>query len=113
MSEGTARRPIVETPMIRRTRRPAPTVFIVGILFVAMLGLSIWYLSRREPLVIQGEVQSRTFDMAARVDGRIGEIVASRSQDVRRRPNWRASGPGSGRRSSPSARRKSTAPTRT
>jgi HlyD family secretion protein len=84
MSEGTARRPIVETPMIRRTRRPAPTVFIVGILFVAMLGLSIWYLSRREPLVIQGEVQSRTFDMAARVDGRIGEIVASRSQDVRR-----------------------------
>jgi HlyD family secretion protein len=83
MSEGTARRPIVETPMIRRTRRPAPTVFIVGILFVAMLGLSIWYLSRREPLVIQGEVQSRTFDMAARVDGRIGEIVASRSQDVR------------------------------
>ena len=83
MSEGTARRPVVETPMIRQARRQAPTV-IVGILFVAMIGLSIWYLSRREPLVIQGEVQSRTFDLAARVDGRIGEIVASRSQDVRR-----------------------------
>ena len=48
-----------------------------------MIGLSIWYLTRREPLVIQGEVQSRTFDMAARVDGRIGEILVSRSQDVR------------------------------
>ena len=59
-------------PTIRRTRRPEPTVFIVGVLFVAMIGLSIWYLSRREPLVVQGEVQTRTFDMAARVDGRIG-----------------------------------------
>jgi HlyD family secretion protein len=84
MSEGTAQRPIAETSVTRRTRRPAPTVFVLGILFVAMIGLSIWYLSRHEPLVIQGEVQSRTFDMAARVDGRIGEIVASRSQDVQR-----------------------------
>jgi HlyD family secretion protein len=33
--------------------------------------------------VIQGEVQSRTFDMAARVDGRIGKILVSRSQDVK------------------------------
>jgi HlyD family secretion protein len=63
-------------------RRPQTTVFIVGFLFVAMVGLSIWYLSRREPLVIQGEVQSRTFDLAARVDGRIGEIVVARSQNV-------------------------------
>ena len=47
-----------------------------------MIGLSIWYLSRREPLVVQGEVQSRTFDMAARVDGRIGQIVVARSQNV-------------------------------
>ena len=47
-----------------------------------MIGLSVWYLSRREPLVIQGEVQSRTFDIAARVDGRIGQIAVSRSQDV-------------------------------
>jgi HlyD family secretion protein len=83
MSERTVQRPMAETPVTRRTRRPAPTVFVVGILFVVMIGLSIWYLSRHEPLVIQGEVQSRTFDMAARVDGRIGEIVVSRSQDVR------------------------------
>ena len=63
-------------------RRPAPAVLIVAVLFVAMIGLSLWYLTRREPLVIQGEVQSRTFDMAARVDGRIGQIVVARSQDV-------------------------------
>ncbi len=48
-----------------------------------MIGLSIWYLSRTEPLVVQGEVQSRSFDMAARVDGRVGEIVVARSQNVK------------------------------
>ncbi len=69
-------------PIVRPTRRPAPAVLIVGVLFVAMIGLSLWYLTRREPLVIQGEVQSRTFDMAARVDGRVGQIVVARSQDV-------------------------------
>src|SRR5271166_6866660 len=78
MSEAAAR-----PPMARRTRRPAPAVLIVGVLFVVMIGLSLWYLTRREPLVIQGEVQSRTFDMAARVDGRVGQILVERSQDVK------------------------------
>jgi len=83
MSERTAPTLVAETPKVRRSRRPAPAVIIVAILFVAMIGLSIWYLSRREPLVVQGEVQSRTFDLAARVDGRIAEIVVSRSQDMK------------------------------
>jgi len=65
-----------------RPRHPAPAVLIVGVLFVTMIGLSVWYLTRREPLVVQGEVQSRTFDMAARVDGRIGQIVVARAQNV-------------------------------
>ena len=66
-----------------RATRPAPAAVIVAVLFVVMIGLSIWYLTRREPLVVQGEVQSRTFDLAARVDGRIGQIVVDRSQDVK------------------------------
>jgi HlyD family secretion protein len=82
MSEATSRPPIGKTPTVRRARRPAPAVLIVWFLFVVMIGLSLWYLTRRTPLVIQGEVQSRTFDMAARVDGRIGQIVVVRSQDV-------------------------------
>ena len=57
-------------------------MLIVAVLFVVMIGLSLWYLTRRVLLVIQGEVQSRTFDMAARVDGRIGQIIVARSQDV-------------------------------
>jgi HlyD family secretion protein len=84
MAEVSADKPVAATAAKPRPRRPAPAVFIVGVLFVAMIGLSIWYLTRREPLVIQGEVQCRTFDMAARVDGRIGGIEVSRSQDVPR-----------------------------
>ena len=49
-----------------------------------MIGLSIWYLTRREPLVVQGEVQSTTFDMAARIDGRLAKIEVNRSQNVTR-----------------------------
>ena len=56
---------------------------IVATLLVTMIGLSIWYLTRREPLVVQGEVQSRTFDMAARVDGRVAKIEADRSRNVK------------------------------
>lgn len=67
----------------QRTRHPSAAAIIVAVLFVAMIGLSIWYLTRREPLVVQGEVQSRTSDLAARVDGRIARIVVARSQDVK------------------------------
>ena len=82
MLEEATREQAAATSARHRARHPAPAVLIVGLLFVAMIGLSIWYLSRREPLVVQGEVQSRTFDMAARVDGRIGQIVVARSQNV-------------------------------
>jgi HlyD family secretion protein len=82
MSQTSQMEPSTQVAEPRRPRRPAPAVLIVAVLFVTMIGLSIWYLTRREPLVVQGEVQSRTFDMAARVDGRIGQIVVARSQNV-------------------------------
>ena len=72
MSQTSQIEPPTQVMEPRRPRRPAPAVLIVAVLFVTMIGLSIWYLTRREPLVVQGEVQSRTFDMAARVDGRSG-----------------------------------------
>jgi HlyD family secretion protein len=71
---------VVATP---RARRLTPASVIVGVLFVTMIALSVWYLMRQEPLVIQGEVQCRTFDMAARVDGRVADIPVSRSENVR------------------------------
>jgi HlyD family secretion protein len=82
MSDISTRDAIAELPTRRRLRHPGPAVLIVGLLFAVTIGLSIWYLSRPQPLVIQGEIQSRTFDLAARVDGRVGEILVARSQNV-------------------------------
>ena len=67
----------------RAAARVVP-VAIVAILLLTMIGLSIWYLTRREPLIVQGEVQTTTFDMAARVDGRVAKIEVNRSQNVTR-----------------------------
>ncbi|MBV8573493.1 MAG: biotin/lipoyl-binding protein, partial [Acetobacteraceae bacterium] len=82
MSGISSRDAISELPARRGLRQPGPAALIIGVLFAVTIGLTIWYLTRPQALVIQGEVQSRTFDIAARVDGRIGEILVTRSQDV-------------------------------
>src|SRR5215467_10555769 len=59
----------------------APSI-IVGCVIFAIAGLSIWFLVRPQPLLVQGEVDATRFDIAARVDGRVGEIPVERGQDV-------------------------------
>src|SRR5262245_46656059 len=59
----------------------APSI-IVACIVAAIAALSIWYLIRPEPLLIQGEVDATRMDLAARVDGRVGEIPVERGQDV-------------------------------
>src|SRR5215468_1492144 len=59
----------------------APSI-IVDLVIAAVAGLSIWYLVRPEPLLVQGEVDATRFDIAARVDGRVAEIPVVRGQDV-------------------------------
>ena len=68
---------------IGKPPRPAraPSI-IVGLVVAAVAGLSIWYLVRPQPLLVQGEVDATRFDIAARVDGRVGEIPVERGQDV-------------------------------
>jgi HlyD family secretion protein len=46
------------------TRIPS---IIVGLVVAAVAGLSIWYLVRGEPLLVQGEVDATRLDIAARV----------------------------------------------
>jgi HlyD family secretion protein len=55
---------------------------IVGMVIAAVAGLSIWYLVRPQPLLVQGEVDATRYDIAARVDGRVAEIPVERGQDV-------------------------------
>src|ERR1700722_17516803 len=55
---------------------------IVALVVVAVVSLSIWYLLRGEPLLVQGEVDATRLDIAARVDGRVAEIPVERGQNV-------------------------------
>ncbi|WFU70567.1 efflux RND transporter periplasmic adaptor subunit [Bradyrhizobium sp. CB2312] len=61
------------------TRTPA---IIVAIVAAVVAGLSIFYLLRPEPLLVQGEVDATRLDIAARVDGRVKEIPVQRGQNV-------------------------------
>jgi HlyD family secretion protein len=61
------------------TRVPS---IIVGVLIAAVAGLSIWYLVRPQPLLVQGEVDATRFDIAARVDGRVAEIPVNEGENV-------------------------------
>jgi malic enzyme len=44
--------------------------------------VSIWYLVRGEPLLVQGEADAARLDIAARVDGRVAVIPVERGQNV-------------------------------
>src|SRR5262245_13981038 len=55
---------------------------IVGLVIAVIAGLSIWYLVRPQPLLVQGEVDATRFDIAARVDGRVADIPVVRGQNV-------------------------------
>jgi len=60
---------------------PVPSI-VVALVVVAVASLSIWYLLRGEPLLVQGEVDATRLDIAARVDGRVAEIPVERGQNV-------------------------------
>src|ERR1700720_1805584 len=64
------------------SRRIEPRAIIVGVLFVAIIGVAIWYLARPEPLLVQGEVESTRIDIAARVSGRLAKLAAVRGENM-------------------------------
>ncbi|WP_050044024.1 efflux RND transporter periplasmic adaptor subunit [Bradyrhizobium sp. LTSPM299] len=61
------------------TRTPA---IVVGIVAAIVVALSLFYLLRPVPLLVQGEADATRFDIAARVDGRVKEIPVERGQNV-------------------------------
>src|SRR5262250_858300 len=68
-----------------KARAAAPSrvpSIVVGVVAAVVAALSIWYLVRPQPLLVQGEVDATRFDIAARVDGRVGEVPATRGQNV-------------------------------
>src|SRR5258705_11475974 len=69
--QKTVTRPVTRTPSI-----------IVGTIAVLVVALSLFYLLRPEPLLVQGEADATRLDIAARVDGRVKEIPVERGQNV-------------------------------
>lgn len=70
-------------PSSAKAKRPVNVpAIIVGVAIAAVATLSIYYLVRGQPLLVQGEVDATRFDIAARVDGRVGEIPVARGQNV-------------------------------
>src|SRR5712672_4818988 len=63
------------------TATHAPSI-IVGIVAAVVVALSVFYLLRPEPLLVQGEVDATRLDIAARVDGRVKQIPVERGQNV-------------------------------
>jgi HlyD family secretion protein len=78
---------VAPEPPKQAPKQPAPASnlvpsIIVALVVVAIGGLSIWYLLRGEPLLVQGEADATRFDIAARVDGRVAEIPVERGENV-------------------------------
>jgi HlyD family secretion protein len=59
-----------------------PRLVIAAALFIAVIGLAIWYLLRQEPLLVQGQSDSARVDIAERVSGRLMKIAVARGQNV-------------------------------
>ena len=55
---------------------------IVTLVVAGIVGLSIWYLARPQPLLVQGEADATRIDIAARVDGRVGQRPVERGDNV-------------------------------
>lgn len=65
----------------KRSATRVPSI-IVGTVAVVVTALSVFYLLRPEPLLVQGEADATRLDIAARVDGRVKEIPVERGQNV-------------------------------
>ena len=55
---------------------------IATAVIATIVASSIYYLVRGQPLLVQGEADATRYDIAARVDGRVGEVPVERGQNV-------------------------------
>lgn len=77
VSDGSKAAPISEaTPTSK-----AAAIF-VALFMSGMIGLSIWYVTRPQPLLVQGEADATRIDIAARIDGRVEQRPVSRGDNV-------------------------------
>ena len=56
---------------------------IVTAIILGIIGTTVWFLMMPQPLIIQGEADATRIDIAARVDGRVGDRPVSRGDNVK------------------------------
>jgi HlyD family secretion protein len=78
---GTSDAPGSKQEKSARSATRGPAV-VVGVVAAVVVALSVFFLLRPEPLLVQGEVDATRLDIAARVDGRVKEIPVERGQNV-------------------------------
>ena len=61
--------------------RRTPAI-VVTVLVSAIFGLSLWYLSQPQPLLVQGEADATRIDIAARVEGKVAHRPVERGDNV-------------------------------
>lgn len=69
-------------PTIRPPAGARVAAIVVAVSVAAILGVSLWFLVRPQPLIIQGEADATRIDIAARVDGRIATRPVERGDKV-------------------------------
>src|SRR5438477_13134923 len=80
-AQGEFEAPPKEQKAARKSAARVPSI-IVATVAAAVIALSLYYLLRPVPLLVQGEVDATRLDIAARVDGRVKEIPVERGQNV-------------------------------
>jgi len=81
VQEAEFETPPKEPKLAQKSAGLVPAI-IVAIVAAAVILLSLYYLLRPVPLLVQGEADATRLDIAARVDGRVKEIPVERGQNV-------------------------------
>ncbi|MDB5651742.1 MAG: multidrug transporter [Hyphomicrobiales bacterium] len=63
-----------------KTSKMAAIIVVLSVL--AIVSLSFWYLFQPQPLLVQGEADATRVDIAARIDGRVGQRPVSRGNNI-------------------------------
>jgi HlyD family secretion protein len=74
--------PAVPQPPAKPRRTGLVPAVILSLIVVAIVAMSLWYLTWPSPLIIQGEADSTRIDIAARVDGRLAKMLVKRGDNV-------------------------------
>jgi HlyD family secretion protein len=62
---------------------PRAATIIVAASIAFILAVTLWYLVRPQPLIVQGEADATRIDIAARVEGRVATRPVHRGEDVK------------------------------